>query len=397
MPAPGEHHRSHQPRHPLQAKIVEVVPDKTSTPRWRTARTGRHQHHRPTASGASAGRPETTNQSSPSCAASAGKAAPRSAWTASSPPASRPVPGRGNVKDTPLAELFAGRAWRENAGLRPRNGRGSRPAPRATATTASRRGSPRRTGNPDAAQLAADVRTPRRGGGPRRRRPRHCSYPAGGPGQNPGLGLWHDVWELRDGPASPPHWLAPPTATGRSITRVGAAARRPRRPRRPTRGAAHLLCHPARPAGRRCTGSRSSATARTSSTSGPAQATVPRCYAIALGDRHVTSVDVDEYLTKAATERLDSIGMQAQVDAVDATGPLPGAYDRIVSTVAVRPIPASWLAALRPGGRLVTTITGTSLIVTADKTPDGGASGRTEWDRAGSCTPAPAPPTRPTR
>jgi protein-L-isoaspartate O-methyltransferase len=35
-------------------------------------------------------------------------------------------------------------------------------------------------------------------------------------------------------------------------------------------------------------------------------------------------------------------------------GPVRGTYDRIVSTVAVRPIPASWLAALRPGGRLVT-------------------------------------------
>ncbi len=58
-------------------------------------------------------------------------------------------------------------------------------------------------------------------------------------------------------------------------------------------------------------------------------------------------------------------------------------YDRIIATVAVRPIPASWLAALRPGGRLVTTIAGANLIVTADKTPDGGASGRTEWDRAG--------------
>lgn len=102
-----------------------------------------------------------------------------------------------------------------------------------------------------------------------------------------------------------------------------------------------------------------------------------------LGDKHVTSIDVDEYLTKAATGRLDSIGLHPTVITCDATGPLPGTYDRIVSTVAVRPVPASWLAALRPGGRLVTTITGTCLIVTADKTPDGGASGRTEWDRAG--------------
>ncbi|MGH3996697.1 MAG: methyltransferase domain-containing protein, partial [Pseudonocardiaceae bacterium] len=102
-----------------------------------------------------------------------------------------------------------------------------------------------------------------------------------------------------------------------------------------------------------------------------------------LGDQHVTSVDVDAYLTQIAAQRLASIGLRPQVVTCDATGPLPGSYDRIVSTVAVRPIPASWLAALRPGGRLVTTIAGTALIVTADKTDDGGAIGRTEWDRAG--------------
>jgi hypothetical protein len=38
---------------------------------------------------------------------------------------------------------------------------------------------------------------------------------------------------------------------------------------------------------------------------------------------------------------------------------------------------------LRPGGRLLSTLGGTSLIITADKTPDGGAAGCTEWDRAG--------------
>jgi protein-L-isoaspartate O-methyltransferase len=102
-----------------------------------------------------------------------------------------------------------------------------------------------------------------------------------------------------------------------------------------------------------------------------------------LGDQHVTSIDIDAYLAKAAAGRLDSTGHHPDVLTLDATGPLPGGYDRIVSTVAVRPIPAGWLAALRPGGRLVTTLTGTTLIVTADKTPDGGAAGRTEWDRAG--------------
>jgi hypothetical protein len=76
---------------------------------------------------------------------------------------------------------------------------------------------------------------------------------------------------------------------------------------------------------------------------------------------------------------------------VDATGALPGTYDRIIATVAVRPVPPSWLAALRPGGRLVTTIAGTGLILTADKTDDGGAIGRIEWDRAGSMVSRHAP------
>ena len=102
-----------------------------------------------------------------------------------------------------------------------------------------------------------------------------------------------------------------------------------------------------------------------------------------LGAEHVTSVDVDPYLTGAAAERLDSVGLRATVLTVDATQALPGTYDRIMATVAVRPVPASWLTALRPGGRLVTTIARTGLILTADKTDDGGAMGRIEWDRAG--------------
>jgi protein-L-isoaspartate O-methyltransferase len=110
-----------------------------------------------------------------------------------------------------------------------------------------------------------------------------------------------------------------------------------------------------------------------------------------LGEEHVTSVDVDEYLTSAAAGRLASVGLHPQVLTADATGPLPGSpgsagsagYDRILATVAVRPVPASWLAALRPGGRLVTTLSGTMMILTADKTEDGGATGRVEWERAG--------------
>jgi protein-L-isoaspartate O-methyltransferase len=102
-----------------------------------------------------------------------------------------------------------------------------------------------------------------------------------------------------------------------------------------------------------------------------------------LGDNRVTSVDVDDYLVKAATERLASAGLHPAVSVCDATGPVPGSFDRIVSMMSVAPIPESWLAALRPRGRLVTVLAGTGLLVTADKTPDGGAAGRTEWYRAG--------------
>ncbi|MFD8934674.1 protein-L-isoaspartate(D-aspartate) O-methyltransferase [Streptomyces sp. NPDC059578] len=102
-----------------------------------------------------------------------------------------------------------------------------------------------------------------------------------------------------------------------------------------------------------------------------------------LGDERVTSVDVDPYLVGAATERLDSIGLRPTVRVCDITGELPGEYDRIVSTVSVRRVPVSWLTALLPGGRLVTTLADTGLIVSADKLPDGGAFGRVELDGAG--------------
>ncbi|SFO13212.1 Protein-L-isoaspartate O-methyltransferase [Streptomyces sp. cf124] len=102
-----------------------------------------------------------------------------------------------------------------------------------------------------------------------------------------------------------------------------------------------------------------------------------------LGSDHVTSVDVDEWLVNIAQDRLSLMGERPRVEVCDITGPLPGEYDRIVATVSVRRVPVSWLQALRRGGRFVTTLAGTGLILTADKTEDGGAVGRIEWDRAG--------------
>lgn len=101
------------------------------------------------------------------------------------------------------------------------------------------------------------------------------------------------------------------------------------------------------------------------------------------GDGNVTSVDVDPYLVEAARTRLAQFGRTPRLEAVDATGELPDSeYDRIMATVSVRPVPASWLRALRPGGRLVTTIAHTALLVTADMGADGIARGGVQSDAA---------------
>lgn len=212
--------------------------------------------------------------------------------------------------------------------------------------------------------------------------PRHVFVPRWWAWSAPGDGPGADTWELRDGPANPGAWLEAAYSDRSLVTQIGP-----------------LHADYAKPGDRPAGLPTSSATLPGLVVQMLRHALIADgmdvldvgtgsgygCAVLAerLGDQHVTSVDVDEYLAKAAARRLGSIGLRPEVITCDATGSLPGTYDRIVSTVAVRPIPAGWLAALRPGGRLVTTITGTCLIVTADKTPDGGAAGRTEWDRAG--------------
>ncbi|MQA96007.1 MAG: methyltransferase domain-containing protein [Streptosporangiales bacterium] len=212
--------------------------------------------------------------------------------------------------------------------------------------------------------------------------PRHVFVPRWWTWSAPGDGFGSEVWDLNDGRADEQGWLKAAYADRSLVTQVGP-----------------LHADHAEP-GQRPSGMPTSS------------ATLPRlvaqmfrhahiddgaevldvgtgsgygCAMLAcrLGDIRVTSVDVDPYLTTAAAERLDEIGLHPKVVTCDATGPLPGTYDRIVATVSVRPIPASWLAALRPGGRLVTTISDTALIITADRTDDGGADGKVEWDRAG--------------
>jgi protein-L-isoaspartate O-methyltransferase len=104
-----------------------------------------------------------------------------------------------------------------------------------------------------------------------------------------------------------------------------------------------------------------------------------------LGDEHVTSVDVDPYLTRAAAERLEAMGLRPRFLALDATAELPGTYDRIVATVGLPCGPGlrPTLGALREGGRLATTLGRTSLIITGWKQVDGSVLGVVEREMAG--------------
>jgi len=230
---------------------------------------------------------------------------------------------------------------------------------------------------PEAARLAAEVTAPvSRWRGPVSATPRHLFVPRWWRHLDP------EGWTLRDGPADERRWMKAAYSDRSLVTRVGAVH------------ADHAVPGD-HPTGR-----------PTSSSTMPGL--VVRMYQHAqfgdgadvldvgtgsgyscallahrLGEQHVTSIDVDPYLTETAVKRLDQAGLHPSVVTGDATGAMPGSYDRIVSMVSVKPVPASWLAALRPGGRLVTVLAGTTLLITADRTADGGAQGRVEWDRAG--------------
>lgn len=198
-------------------------------------------------------------------------------------------------------------------------------------------------------------------------------------------GRGSDGWELLDGPADPDRWMESAYRDTSLVTRVGPlhadqATPSDRPHGRPTSSATlpslvvRMFQHARMDDG--------DYLLDVGTGSGYGAAVAAR----RLSGEQVTSVDVDPYLVEAARSRLAEAGVGPTVEAVDATGDLPFAastFDRIVATVAVRAVPASWLTVLRPGGRLVTTLAGTSLLITAERNGDGSASGRVEWDRAG--------------
>ncbi|MET7685628.1 methyltransferase domain-containing protein [Streptomyces sp. NPDC005423] len=227
-----------------------------------------------------------------------------------------------------------------------------------------------------AGRLAAEVVRPEsRWYGPLAATPRHVFVPR----------WWahtSQAWQLHDGAADAEAWMEAAYADRTLVTRIGPAHADQAAP-----GATVTTGSPTSSStlpGLVVTMNRHAMIAddsRVLVTTGTGYGTALMCRRV--GDEQVTSVDVDPYLVATARDRLDSIGLHPRTAVCDITAELPGEYDRIVSTVSVRPLPASWLAALRPGGRLVTTLAGTGLIVTADKAEDGGATGRIAPDPAG--------------
>jgi protein-L-isoaspartate(D-aspartate) O-methyltransferase len=72
-----------------------------------------------------------------------------------------------------------------------------------------------------------------------------------------------------------------------------------------------------------------------------------------LGDEAVTSIEVDPAVAAQAGDSLERLGYKPTLLVGDGTTPEPADYDLLLSTVAVRHLPAAWLAALRSGGVIV--------------------------------------------
>ncbi|MFE8910911.1 methyltransferase domain-containing protein [Streptomyces globisporus] len=194
------------------------------------------------------------------------------------------------------------------------------------------------------------------------------------------------VWARRDGAADPEAWVRNAYGDTTLVTRIGTlhadhadtAATVPRsRERRSTSSSTlpSLILTMYREAWIQDS-------SRLLVTCGSGYGTALACARV--GEERVTSVDVDAYLVESARARLAEAGHQPRVEVCDLTGDLPdGEYDRIISTVALPSVPVSWLRALAPGGRLVTAIANTGLVIVADRTAEGGAVGRVASMAAG--------------
>ncbi len=121
-----------------------------------------------------------------------------------------------------------------------------------------------------------------------------------------------------------------------------------------------------------------------------------------LGDRAVTSLEIDPRLARTAREALRSEGYSPTVHLTDGyEGYPPGApYDRITSTCGVRRLPPAWMEQLRPGGLAVCPwglLEGAGVLARIECPGDGSARGSFHGGVGFVPLRTPEPPLRPVR
>jgi protein-L-isoaspartate(D-aspartate) O-methyltransferase len=102
------------------------------------------------------------------------------------------------------------------------------------------------------------------------------------------------------------------------------------------------------------------------------------CYR--LGDQHVTSIEYDARIAYQARQALTTTGYRPTLVTGDGANGYPdnAPYDRLIATYSVSSIPPTWLAQLRPGGVIVTSLyrkLGVGLLVRLVAASDGTAHG----------------------
>jgi methyltransferase of ATP-grasp peptide maturase system len=100
-----------------------------------------------------------------------------------------------------------------------------------------------------------------------------------------------------------------------------------------------------------------------------------------LGEDRLTSVEYDPVVGAAAAAALKAAGYAPRLIVGDGLrgDPQGGSYDRLIATCAVRYVPLPWLHQVRPGGKILVTLSGwgnASALVLLDVTDPGEATGR---------------------
>ncbi|MFF2040981.1 ATP-grasp peptide maturase system methyltransferase [Kitasatospora sp. NPDC058170] len=100
-----------------------------------------------------------------------------------------------------------------------------------------------------------------------------------------------------------------------------------------------------------------------------------------LGDANLTSIEYDPVVGGAAAAALKAAGFTPRLIIGDGLrgDPDGGRYDRLIATCAVRYVPLPWLHQVKPGGRILVTLSGWSYanaLALLDVTGPGEATGR---------------------